>query len=72
VTHVLVGNGPADPTGRVPTIVDQGPITVLPRVPWGGQELALYALAPRADVDVSPPVPPSGYDPLADRSRRPR
>jgi 4-amino-4-deoxy-L-arabinose transferase-like glycosyltransferase len=72
VTHVLVGNGPADPTSRVPTIVDQGPITVLARVPWGGQELALYALAPRSDVDVSPPVPPSGYDPLADRSRRPR
>jgi 4-amino-4-deoxy-L-arabinose transferase-like glycosyltransferase len=72
VTHVLVGNGPADPTGRVPTIVEQGPITVLARVPWGGQELTLYALAPRSDVDVSPPVPPSGYDPLADRSRRPR
>jgi 4-amino-4-deoxy-L-arabinose transferase-like glycosyltransferase len=72
VTHVLVGNGPADPTGRVPTIVEQGPITVLPRVPWGGQELALYALAPRSDVDVSPPVRQSGYDPLADRSRRPR
>jgi len=72
VTHVLVGNGPADPTGRVPTIVEQGPITVLARVPWGGQELALYALAPRSDVDVSPPVPPSSYDPLADRSRRPR
>ena len=72
VTHVLVGNGPADPTGRVPTIVERGPITVLARVPWGGQELALYALAPRSDVDVSPPVAPNGYDPLADRSRRPR
>jgi 4-amino-4-deoxy-L-arabinose transferase-like glycosyltransferase len=70
VTHVLVGNGPADPTGRVPTIVEQGAITLLARVPWGGQELALYALAPRADVDVSPPVRSSGYDPLADRSRR--
>jgi hypothetical protein len=70
VTHVLVGNGPADPTGRVPTIVEQGAITLLARVPWGDQELALYALAPRADVDVSPTVPSSGYDPLADRSRR--
>jgi 4-amino-4-deoxy-L-arabinose transferase-like glycosyltransferase len=70
VTHVLVGNGPTDPTGRVPTIVNRGPITVLPRVPWGGQELVLYALPPRSDVDVSPPVPLSGYDPLADRSRR--
>jgi 4-amino-4-deoxy-L-arabinose transferase-like glycosyltransferase len=70
VTHVLVGNGPADPTGRVPTIVEQGAITLLARVPWGDQELALYALAPRADVDVSPPVQSSGYDPLADRSRR--
>jgi 4-amino-4-deoxy-L-arabinose transferase-like glycosyltransferase len=70
VTHVLVGNGRADPTGRVPTIVEQGDGALLARVPWGGQELALYALAPRADVDVSPPVPPSGYDPLADRSRR--
>jgi hypothetical protein len=47
VTHVLVGNGPADPTGQVPTIVERGPIDVLARVPWGGQELALYALAPR-------------------------
>jgi MFS family permease len=72
VTHVLVGNGPADPTGRVPTIVDPGAITLLARVPWDGQELALYALAPRAAVDVSPPVPRSGYDPLADRSRRRR
>jgi MFS family permease len=72
VTHVLVGNGPTDPTGRVPTIVEQGAITLLARVPWGGQELVLYALAPRSDVDVSPPVPESGYDPLADRSRRRR
>ena len=63
VTHVLVGNGPADPTGQVPTIVEQGPIDVLARVPWGGQELALYALAPRAQVEVSPLTPPSGYDP---------
>jgi hypothetical protein len=70
VTHVLVGNGPADPTGQVPTIVEQGPITVLARVPWGGQELALYALAPRADVDVSPVTPASGYDPGTIRSRR--
>jgi 4-amino-4-deoxy-L-arabinose transferase-like glycosyltransferase len=70
VTHVLVGNGPADPTGRVPTIVEQGAITLLARVPWGDQELSLYALAPRADVDVSPTVLSSGYDPLADRSRR--
>jgi hypothetical protein len=63
VTHVLVGNGPADPTGQVPTIVERGPIDVLARVPWGGQELALYALAPRSDVDVSPLTPASGYDP---------
>jgi len=70
VTHVLVGNGPADPTGQVPTIVEQGAITVLARVPWGGQELALYALAPRAQADVSPVTPASGYDPDADRSRR--
>jgi 4-amino-4-deoxy-L-arabinose transferase-like glycosyltransferase len=70
VTHVLVGNGPADPTGRVPTIVEHGAITLLARVPWGGQELALYALAPSADVDVSPATPASGYDPDADRSRR--
>jgi hypothetical protein len=63
VTHVLVGNGPADPTGQVPTIVEQGAITLLARVPWGGQELALYALAPRAQVEVSPLTPPSGYDP---------
>jgi len=70
VTHVLVGNGPADPTGQVPTIVEQGAITLLARVPWGGQELALYALAPRAHVGVSPVTPASGYDPGADRSRR--
>jgi hypothetical protein len=69
VTHVLVGSGPADPTGQVPTIVDPGEITVLARVPWGGQELALYALAPRADGTVSPLTPTSGYDPAADRSR---
>jgi MFS family permease len=68
VTHVLVGNGPADPTGQVPTIVEQGAITLLARVPWGGQELALYALAPRAQVDVSPGTPANGYHPDADRS----
>jgi hypothetical protein len=66
VTHVLVGNGPADPTGQVPTIVEQGAITLLARVPWGGQELALYALAPRSQVDVSPVTPPNGYDPGTD------
>jgi len=70
VTHVLVGAGPADPTSQVPTIVEQGAITLLARVPWGGQELALYALAPRAHVGVSPVTPASGYDPGADRSRR--
>jgi hypothetical protein len=70
VTHVLVGSGPADPTSQVPTIVEQGPITVLARVPWAGQELALYALAPRSDVDVSPVTPASGYDPGTIRSRR--
>jgi hypothetical protein len=70
VTHVLVGNGPADPTGQVPTIVEPGPITPLARVPWGGQELALYALAPRSDVDVSPTTLASGYDPGTIRSRR--
>ena len=70
VTHVLVGNGPADPTGQVPAIVEQGDGDLLARVPWGGQELALYALAPRAHVDVSPVTPASGYDPGADRSRR--
>jgi hypothetical protein len=43
---------------------------VLARVPWGGQGLALYALAPRADVDVSPVTPASGYDPGTIRSRR--
>ena len=54
VTHVLVGAAPADPTGGVPTIVDQGPITLLARVPWDRQELSLYALAPRGDLPVSP------------------
>jgi hypothetical protein len=67
VTHVLVGNGPADPTGQVPTIVERGAITLLARVPWGGQELALYALAPRPGVTISPATPASGYDPDADR-----
>jgi len=70
VTHVLVGAGPADPTSQVPTIVEQGAITLLARVPWGGQELALYALAPRAPVEISPLTPATGYDPATDRSRR--
>jgi hypothetical protein len=70
VTHVLVGNGPADPTGQVPTIVEPGPITPLARVPWGGQELALFALAPRSDVALSPVTRASGYDPGTIRSRR--
>jgi hypothetical protein len=70
VTHVLVGGGPADPTGQVPTIVEQGAITLLARVPWDRQELALYALAPPGLPAVSPAAAPSGYHPDADWSRQ--
>jgi hypothetical protein len=70
VTHVLVGGAPADPTGQVPTIVDQGAITLLARVPWDRQELSLYALAPRGGRAVSPVALPSDYHPDAGWSHR--
>jgi hypothetical protein len=47
VTHVLVGSLPADPTGRVPTLVERGASSLLARVRWGPQELVLYGLPAR-------------------------
>jgi hypothetical protein len=70
VTHVLVGGAPADPTAQVPTIVDQGAITLLARVPWDRQELSLYALAPRGGRAVSPVALRSDYHPDAGWSHR--
>jgi 4-amino-4-deoxy-L-arabinose transferase-like glycosyltransferase len=71
VTHVLVGDGPADPTSRVPTLAVRDPAAVLARVPWGPGELVLYSLSPTAGVGVSPVAAPIDYDPQAGPSRQP-
>jgi hypothetical protein len=70
VTHVLVGGGPADPTGTVPTLTERGAISMLARVRWGGQELVLYGLPPRSGRGVSPAATPIDYHPEAGPSRR--
>jgi len=61
VTHVLVGPGPADPTGQVAAL-GRGGAAALARVPWGPGELVLYAL-PAAGL--SPVASPIDYDPQA-------
>ena len=66
VTHVLVGPGPADPTGRVATMASNGGgAAALVRVPWGPGELVLYALPGAAGSGLSPTGSPIDYDPHA-------
>ena len=69
VTHVLIGNGPADPTGKVPTLTERGAIALVARVQWGPQELVLYGLPARAEPGVSPAAMPIDYHPETGSSR---
>jgi hypothetical protein len=70
VTHVLVGTGPADPTGRVSTLAGRGAGATLARVPWGPGELVLYGLPATSGAGVSPAAAPIDYDPRAGPSRQ--
>jgi hypothetical protein len=65
VTHVLVGPGPADPTGRVATAANSGGAAALARVRWGPGEVVLYALPGTAGTGLSPVASPIDYDPHA-------
>ena len=65
VTHVLVGPGPADPTGQVAGLAGHGSAAALARVPWGPGEVILYALPGNAGAGLSPGASPSDYDPHA-------
>jgi 4-amino-4-deoxy-L-arabinose transferase-like glycosyltransferase len=65
VTHVLVGPGPADPTGRLASLTGHGGAAALARVPWGPGELVLYALPGGAGSGLSPVASPIDYDPQA-------
>ena len=67
VTHLLVGPGPADPTGRVVALPGRGRTSSLARVRWGPGELFLYDLP---GAGVSPVAAPIDYDPLAGPSRQ--
>jgi hypothetical protein len=69
VTHVLVGPGPADPTGLVTTLAGRGAASALARVRWGPGELVLYGLPGLSDAGLSPATSPIDYDPQAGPSR---
>jgi len=65
VTHVLVGPGPADPTGQVAGLAGRGGAAALARVPWGPGEVVLYALPGAPGAGLSPVASPIDYDPQA-------
>jgi hypothetical protein len=65
VTHVLVGPGPADPTGRVTSLAVRGASATLARVRWGPGELVLYGLPGVSGAGLSPVTAPIDYDPQA-------
>ena len=66
VTHVLVGPGPADPTGRLATVASSdGGAAAVARVRWGPGEVVLYALPGSAGAGLSPVASPIDYDPQA-------
>jgi hypothetical protein len=64
VTHLLVGPGPADPTGQVASLAGHG-AAALARVPWGPGQVVLYALPGAAGTSLSPVASPIDYDPQA-------
>jgi hypothetical protein len=65
VTHVLVGPGPADPTGQVTSLAVRGASATLARVRWGPGELVLYGLPGISGAGLSPVTAPIDYDPQA-------
>jgi 4-amino-4-deoxy-L-arabinose transferase-like glycosyltransferase len=69
VTHLLVGPGPADPTGGLRALAGRGAAVGVARVRWGPGELVLYALPGVAGAGGSPAASPIDYDPMAGPSR---
>jgi hypothetical protein len=65
VTYVLVGPGPADPTGRLAGLAGQVGAAAVARVAWGPGEVVLYALPGVAGTGLSPVASPIDYDPQA-------
>jgi hypothetical protein len=65
VTHVLIGPGPADPTGQVAALAGHRGAASVARVPWGPGEVVLYALPGAAGAGLSPVASPIDYDPQA-------
>jgi hypothetical protein len=66
VTHLLVGQAPADPTGQVVAVPGRGTGLSLARVRWGHAEVSLYNLP----FGVSPVASPIDYHPQAGTPRQ--
>jgi 4-amino-4-deoxy-L-arabinose transferase-like glycosyltransferase len=71
VTHLLVGDGPTDPTGEVAGLTARPTRPRLARIPWGGGQLVLYGPSTGIGAGISPGAAMIDYDPVADPSRRP-
>jgi 4-amino-4-deoxy-L-arabinose transferase-like glycosyltransferase len=70
VTHLLVADQPADPTGQLPAFRDRAAMTALARVRWGPTDVVLYRLpAAAAPAGVSPQGGRIDYDRAAQPSR---
>jgi hypothetical protein len=70
VTHLLVGPGPADPTGGLLAgLARPGGASALARVRWGPGELVLYDLPGAPGAAPSPDAAPIDYHPAAESSR---
>jgi 4-amino-4-deoxy-L-arabinose transferase-like glycosyltransferase len=66
VTHLLVGQPPADPTGQVVAVPGRDAALSLARVRWGHTEVSLYNLP----FGVSPVASPIDYHPQAGSPRQ--
>jgi 4-amino-4-deoxy-L-arabinose transferase-like glycosyltransferase len=70
VTHLLVGDLPADPTAQVAGLTARRARPRLARIPWGGGEVFLYGPPIGVGAEVSPAASPIDYDPAVDPSRQ--
>ena len=68
VTHVLVSNGPGDPTATVAGLTARPTRPRRARIPWGNGELYLYGPPSGLGPGVSPVASPIDYDPRAESS----
>ena len=67
VTHVLVSDGPGDPTAKVAGFTGRTRPR-LAQIPWGNGELFLYSPPGTIGSGVSPVTSPIDYDPRAESS----